>query len=67
MQDGEPPGAGTVIRDDAEIFGYVWVKWDTGKKGIYRMGSEGKYDLQPTDIPGGEIEGNELLLVLISE
>jgi E3 ubiquitin-protein ligase HECTD1 len=44
VQDGCPPGEGTVT---GEIHnGWVEVKWDHGFKNFYRMGAQGKYDLK---------------------
>ncbi|KAK7474955.1 hypothetical protein BaRGS_00033842, partial [Batillaria attramentaria] len=45
-QDGDPPGPGTVTEPDAAKQGWWRVKWDAGTEGSYRMGAEGKYDLQ---------------------
>lgn len=43
-QDGNPPGEGTV---SGELHnGWIDVTWDSGGSNSYRMGAEGKYDLQ---------------------
>ncbi|XP_078045783.1 E3 ubiquitin-protein ligase HERC2 [Augochlora pura] len=44
-QDGPPPGEGRVIHDPG-VDGWVRVQWDNGTTNSYRMGKEGKYDLQ---------------------
>ncbi|KAM9500184.1 hemicentin-2-like isoform 2-T2 [Clarias gariepinus] len=43
-QDGPPPGLGRVISKLTEN-GWIRVQWDTGNTNSYRMGNEGKYDL----------------------
>ncbi|KAK7474954.1 hypothetical protein BaRGS_00033841 [Batillaria attramentaria] len=45
-QDGDPPGPGTVISEVSEHPGWWRVKWDAAAANNYRMGGEGKYDLQ---------------------
>ena len=46
-QDGNPPGVGTVTGELRN--GWIEVKWDHGGANSYRMGAEGKYDLQLAD------------------
>ena len=64
-QDGRPPGAGTVIGEvrngnhshiqrspdhqTVNCVGWIEVQWDHGGANSYRMGAEGKYDLQLAD------------------
>ncbi|XP_064621516.1 E3 ubiquitin-protein ligase HECTD1-like isoform X2 [Lineus longissimus] len=43
-QDGHPPGEGRVTGDLHN--GWIDVTWDAGGSNSYRMGAEGKYDLQ---------------------
>lgn len=43
-QDGIPSGEGTIIGDLHN--GWIDVTWDHGGSNSYRMGAEGKYDLQ---------------------
>uniref|UniRef100_A0A1X7TZ16 E3 ubiquitin-protein ligase n=1 Tax=Amphimedon queenslandica TaxID=400682 RepID=A0A1X7TZ16_AMPQE len=45
-QDGIPPVPGTVIGELRN--GWVEVQWDHGSANSYRMGAEGKYDLELT-------------------
>lgn len=45
LQDGPPPGEGTVI-NEVGTDGWVRVRWDTGSINSYRMGREQKYDLK---------------------
>lgn len=45
----EPVGLGTLISDVGED-GWVRVHWDSGGVNSYRMGREGKYDLQLADV-----------------
>ena len=57
-QDGPPPGEGTVI---SELGGDGWVRirWDCGIVNSYRMGKEGKYDidLAPSELVPKNKEG----------
>ena len=48
-QDGNPPGYGTVTGELRN--GWIEVQWDHGGANSYRMGAEGKYDLQLADEP----------------
>ena len=48
-QDGTPPGVGTVTGELRN--GWIEVNWDHGGANSYRMGAEGKYDLQLADEP----------------
>ena len=48
-QDGSPPGCGTVTGELRN--GWIEVQWDHGGANSYRMGAEGKYDLQLADEP----------------
>ncbi|XP_062390807.1 immunoglobulin superfamily member 1-like isoform X2 [Sardina pilchardus] len=51
-QDGTPPGLGCVIGQSSEA-GCMRVRWDSGGEHSYRVGKEGKFDLQlaaPVDI-----------------
>lgn len=48
-QDGNPPGFGTVTGELRN--GWIEVQWDHGGANSYRMGAEGKYDLQLADEP----------------
>ena len=48
-QDGNPPGVGTVTGELRN--GWIEVKWDHGGANSYRMGAEGKYDLQLANEP----------------
>ena len=48
-QDGSPPGVGTVTGELRN--GWIEVNWDHGGANSYRMGAEGKYDLQLADEP----------------
>ncbi|XP_033735284.1 E3 ubiquitin-protein ligase HECTD1-like isoform X2 [Pecten maximus] len=43
-QDGNPPGDGTITGELHN--GWIDVTWDSGGSNSYRMGAEGKYDLQ---------------------
>lgn len=43
-QDGNPPGEGTITSEWHN--GWIDVTWDQGGSNSYRMGAEGKYDLQ---------------------
>ena len=49
-QDGPPPGEGRVIGELGED-GWIRIQWDNGSTNSYRMGKEGKYDLQLADPP----------------
>ncbi|XP_070578127.1 E3 ubiquitin-protein ligase HECTD1-like isoform X6 [Ptychodera flava] len=53
-QDGSPPQEGTVTGELHN--GWVDVTWDHGGSNSYRMGAEGKYDLQlaPSHVPISE-------------
>lgn len=53
LQDGPPPGEGRVIGELGED-GWIRVLWDNGSTNSYRMGKEGKYDLQLADPPVAE-------------
>lgn len=56
-----PPGEGRVIGELGED-GWVRIQWDTGCTNSYRMGKEGKYDLQlagPPPIPDSSDEEDE--------
>jgi hypothetical protein len=44
FQDGSPPRPNTVT--EPKTLGWVRVQWDAGNKDVYRMGFDGKYDLQ---------------------
>ena len=48
-QDGSTPSVGMVIGELRN--GWVEVQWDHGGSNSYRMGAEGKYDLQLADEP----------------
>ncbi|XP_062388287.1 deleted in malignant brain tumors 1 protein-like [Sardina pilchardus] len=48
-QDGTPPGAGRVIGQLSES-GWIRVRWDAGDENVYRMGSNGKYDLKIVEL-----------------
>ena len=68
MQDGRPPGVGTVTKNESEESGCVWVKWDgMGGKNVYRMGAEGKYDLTLATEAGKEPTGNKEGNLVIDE
>lgn len=63
-QDGSPPGVGTVTGELRN--GWIEVQWDHGGANSYRMGAEGKFDLQlandepqPTPPPNTSGEGSE--------
>lgn len=45
FQNGSISGQGTVI-SSVSSDGWVPVKWDSGGRNTYRMGKDGKYDLQ---------------------
>lgn len=49
-QDGSPPGEGRVIGELGED-GWVRVEWANGSTNSYRMGKEGKYDLNLASPP----------------
>ena len=63
-QDGNPPGYGTVTGELRN--GWIEVQWDHGGANSYRMGAEGKYDLQlseepmPTPPPNTSGEGSDV-------
>ena len=67
-QDGNPPGFGTVTGELRN--GWIEVQWDHGGANSYRMGAEGKYDLQlalaeepgplPTPPPNTSGEGSDV-------
>jgi hypothetical protein len=40
----KPPRPNTVT--EPKTLGWVRVQWDAGNKDVYRMGFDGKYDLQ---------------------
>ena len=48
-QDGSPPSFGMVTGELRN--GWIEVQWDHGGANSYRMGAEGKYDLQLADDP----------------
>ena len=63
-QDGSPSGVGTVTGELRN--GWIEVQWDHGGANSYRMGAEGKFDLQlcndepqPTPPPNTSGEGSE--------
>ncbi len=63
-QDGSPPGVGTVTGELRN--GWIEVQWDHGGSNSYRMGAEGKFDLQlstdepqPVPPPNTSGEGSE--------
>ena len=61
FQDGKPPGEGRVVGELGED-GWVRIQWDTGCTNSYRMGKEGKYDLQlagPPPIPESSDDDDE--------
>ncbi len=45
LQDGPTSSEGTVT-STVSSDGWVPVKWDSGARNTYRMGKDGKYDLQ---------------------
>ncbi|RXG68738.1 putative HERC2-like protein 3 [Armadillidium vulgare] len=49
-QDGPQPGEGRVIGELGQD-GWIRVQWDNGSTNSYRMGKEGKYDLQLAESP----------------
>ena len=49
-QDGPAPGLGRVIGELGED-GLIRGQWDTGSTNSYRMGKEGKFDLQLAEPP----------------
>lgn len=63
-QDGAPFGCGTVTGELRN--GWIEVQWDNGGGNSYRMGAEGKYDLQlvedpqPTPPPNTSGEGSDV-------
>lgn len=63
-QDGNPPSYGTVTGELRN--GWIEVQWDHGGANSYRMGAEGKYDLQlaeeplPTPPPNTSGEGSDV-------
>ena len=63
-QDGTPYGCGTVTGELRN--GWIEVQWDHGGANSYRMGAEGKYDLQlakdsqPTPPPNTSGEGSDV-------
>ena len=63
-QDGSPPGPGTVTGELRN--GWIEVQWDHGGANSYRMGAEGKFDLQlaeelqPTPPPNTSGEGSDV-------
>ncbi len=63
-QDGSPPGCGIVSGELRN--GWIEVQWDHGGANSYRMGAEGKYDLQlaedpqPTPPPNTSGEGSDV-------
>ena len=46
LQDGRPPGVGTVIGWDEDKKDWIDVRWDSGGQNAYRMGADNKYDLE---------------------
>ena len=52
-QDGPQPGEGQVIGQLGDD-GWIRVHWDNGTTNSYRMGKEGKYDLQLAEPPPSE-------------
>ncbi|KAK7474920.1 hypothetical protein BaRGS_00033807, partial [Batillaria attramentaria] len=68
--DGNPPGPGTVIRPFGTA-GWWTVKWDAGRQTIYRMGAQGKYELEDACANfernvGGEMLTNDMSGLLIN-
>lgn len=63
-QDGSPPSCGMVTGELRN--GWIEVQWDHGGANSYRMGAEGKYDLQlaedpqPTPPPNTSGEGSDV-------
>lgn len=62
-QDGNPPGVGVVTGELRN--GWIEVQWEHGGANSYRMGAEGKYDLQladeqPTPPPNTSGEGSDV-------
>ena len=64
-QDGSPPGFGTVTGELRN--GWIEVQWDHGGANSYRMGAEGKFDLQlasdepqPAPPPNTSGEGSDV-------
>lgn len=60
-QDGPSPGEGRIICEIGDD-GWARVQWATGSSNSYRMGKEGKYDLQlagPPPIPDTSDEEEE--------